>query len=284
MNLLVLINSGAICASSFRILMISYIVILHSLWNHSAEGRKKALSICTSWSVYIYIYSAPSHIPHEQDGGSIVHDWNTLPQSTHLHTEEYRSEKCHEKVKTCQNYLKKQKMNCGAGMTVYWVMVLVNLYKLSYMTMFDSCGSSIIKIKVCFALLLLLLFLIHRQDECQGFSFFHGPNVPILIMIPCQSLFFNWFSSVKSLSCVQLCNPIDCKTPGFPVHHQQSKNNMKGFFVCLFVLFFIYLYLLGHCEVWCLNWCLRSFMWCVKRPICIKENRSAIILLQAHLV
>ena len=247
---------------------------------HNAEGRKKSLSTCTSLSVYIYIYSAPSHIPHEQDCGSILHDWNTLPQSTHLHTEEYRSEKCHEKVKTCQNYLKKQKMSCGAGLTVYWVMVLVNLYKLLYMTMFDSCGSSIIKIKVCFALL-LLFFLIHRQDECQGFSFFHGPNVPILIMISCQRLFFNRFSSVKSLSCVQLF-----ATP-WTARHQASlyitnrvKINMKGFFF----LILIYLYLLGHCKVRCLNWCLKSFMWCVKRPICIKEKRSAIILLQAHLV
>ena len=30
----------------------------------------------------------------------------------------------------------------------------------------------------------------------------------------------NLFSSVKSLSCVSLCNPMDCRTPGFPVHHQ----------------------------------------------------------------
>ena len=28
------------------------------------------------------------------------------------------------------------------------------------------------------------------------------------------------FSSVQSLSRVQLCNPIDCSTPGLPVHHQ----------------------------------------------------------------
>ena len=28
------------------------------------------------------------------------------------------------------------------------------------------------------------------------------------------------FSSVQLLSCVQLCNPMDCCTPGFPVHHQ----------------------------------------------------------------
>ena len=28
------------------------------------------------------------------------------------------------------------------------------------------------------------------------------------------------FSSVQSFSCVRLCNPMDCSTPGFPVHHQ----------------------------------------------------------------
>ena len=28
------------------------------------------------------------------------------------------------------------------------------------------------------------------------------------------------FSSVQLLSCVQLCESMDCSTPGFPVHHQ----------------------------------------------------------------
>ena len=28
------------------------------------------------------------------------------------------------------------------------------------------------------------------------------------------------FSSVQSQSCLTLCNPMDCSTPGFPVHHQ----------------------------------------------------------------
>ena len=27
------------------------------------------------------------------------------------------------------------------------------------------------------------------------------------------------FSSVQPLSCVQLCNPMNCSTPGLPVHH-----------------------------------------------------------------
>ena len=28
------------------------------------------------------------------------------------------------------------------------------------------------------------------------------------------------FSAVQSHSCVQLCDPLDCSTPGFPIHHQ----------------------------------------------------------------
>ena len=32
--------------------------------------------------------------------------------------------------------------------------------------------------------------------------------------------FLVMFSSVQSLSRVQLCNPMDCTMPGFPVHHQ----------------------------------------------------------------
>ena len=44
----------------------------------------------------------------------------------------------------------------------------------------------------------------------------------ILYMISCLlgTQFLREFSSVQLLSCVTLCDPMDCSMPGFPVHHQ----------------------------------------------------------------
>ena len=42
------------------------------------------------------------------------------------------------------------------------------------------------------------------------------PSILALITLPCDCL----FASVQSQSCLTLRDPMDCSTPGFPVHHQ----------------------------------------------------------------
>ena len=72
-NLLLVSNSGAICTVSFVMLMVSYVIILYSLRNHSAEGRKKSplhlhlphhCGHLVLWSLHIYIHTPCNHLLH----------------------------------------------------------------------------------------------------------------------------------------------------------------------------------------------------------------------------
>ncbi|XP_058383525.1 olfactory receptor 4C16-like [Diceros bicornis minor] len=58
-NLFLVSNSGAICTVSFVMVMFSHVIILHSLRNHSAEGRRKALSTCVSHIIVVILFFGP---------------------------------------------------------------------------------------------------------------------------------------------------------------------------------------------------------------------------------
>ncbi|XP_072613453.1 olfactory receptor 4P4-like [Vulpes vulpes] len=59
-GVLMVVNSGMVTLVTFVVLFFSYVIILFTLRNHSAEGRRKALSTCGSHITVIVLFFGPS--------------------------------------------------------------------------------------------------------------------------------------------------------------------------------------------------------------------------------
>jgi olfactory receptor len=73
-GVIVLVNSGLISIFSLLLLVSSYVIILFSLRNHFAEGRRKALSTCASHITVVILFFGPATFIHLRPSSTFTVD------------------------------------------------------------------------------------------------------------------------------------------------------------------------------------------------------------------
>ncbi|XP_004458058.2 olfactory receptor 4B1-like [Dasypus novemcinctus] len=73
-GIIVFANSGLFSVCSFLILVSSYIIILVHLRNHSAEGRRKALSTCASHITVVLLFFGPAIFLYMRPSSTFTED------------------------------------------------------------------------------------------------------------------------------------------------------------------------------------------------------------------
>ncbi|XP_052580965.1 olfactory receptor 142 [Peromyscus californicus insignis] len=73
-GVVVMANSGLISIISLLILVTSYVIILVNLRNHSAEGRRKALSTCASHITVVILFFGPATFLYMRPSSTFTED------------------------------------------------------------------------------------------------------------------------------------------------------------------------------------------------------------------
>ncbi|XP_076424826.1 olfactory receptor 4B13-like [Peromyscus maniculatus bairdii] len=73
-GVIVMVNSGLISIISLLILVTSYVIILVNLRNHSAEGRRKALSTCASHITVVILFFGPATFLYLRPSSAFTED------------------------------------------------------------------------------------------------------------------------------------------------------------------------------------------------------------------